>query len=162
MSDFYKTLNERGQPVEYIVAELCKLRKLSFELNPSPKSDYEGLASYDINIEGVLCDIKADWMSWVTRNIAVELASLEHTSSYAFIYALPMPSGIHFHCFPVQTLKDLYEARISLPSGMEQWQYPHKIIGDQANNVAVILPRDITKTVGLPFWLWSKQLSEQQ
>jgi hypothetical protein len=161
MSDFYRTRDERGAPVEYIVAELCRLRKMSFELNPAPEEDYAGRAAYDIEIEGVLCDIKSDWLSGATRNIAVELASLEHTSSLAFIYALPYPSGLYFHVFPVATLKELYNERVGLPMEFQPWRFPHKIVGDQSTNYAVLLPRDITKTVGLPFWEWAQNIKQQ-
>jgi hypothetical protein len=161
MPDFYQDKFTRGNPAEYIVYELCRSRGLKAELNPAPEEDLEARRGWDILIEGVHYEIKSDWYSWKSHNICVEKASLDHTCSTFFIYALPRPSQIYFHVFPVAKLRELYEAKVTGANDhgdyYQVYAYLHKKVGDQVDNEAVLLPEEITKTVGMPFWQATKQ-----
>jgi hypothetical protein len=165
MSHFYRDRDERGNPAELILLELCRLRHISASLNPAPEEDLAGRRAYDLLIADVPVDVKADWMSWQTGRICVEAASLRHTSASHFIYALPTPSGLYFHSFLVRDLIGLYNAKATVArqdgSFFERYTYDHKCVGDQRDNDAVLLPRDITENIGEPFWKWAKNVEYQ-
>jgi len=173
---FHQDRDLRGQPAEQILLELLRLQNIPARINPTPDPDiapdpatrqqwYEDRAAYDLWVNGEYWDCKADWMSWQTGNICVEADSLVHTRSVKFAYILPNPSGLYVHVFDTKDLITLYNAQNRLPRGdgsfYPQYLYPHKRVGDQAENDAVLLPKDITNEFGRSLWQETREIIKQ-
>lgn|ERR1017187_1931193 len=90
-------------------------------------------------------------MSQRTGNIALELEALHHSKSILFVCGLPFDSQkIHLHAFYPLELENLASAAKLTPAG-RFYAYRHTRIGEQADNEGVLIPREIVRTVGLPF-----------
>jgi hypothetical protein len=93
-----------------------------------------------------------DWMSAFTKNIFIEEKTLHNTKAQKMAIGL-----LYVHTFDVEKLRELYEAR---KAGI--YLYKHVVGGDQADNRGMLLPREITKTEGQPFWLATRELTQQR
>ena len=102
-----------------------------------------------------------DWMSAFTKNIFIEEKTLRNTKAEKFAIGL-----LYVHTFDTAKLLELYNSmqRVRRADGTfaEQYVYKHVAGGDQAGNMGILLPREITKTIGQPFWLATKQLTQTQ
>lgn len=172
MSDFHKD-RTIGNAAEQILVDLLSIHGIPAHLNPTPDPDdapdaetrqrwYEGRAAFDIEVAGEYWEVKSDWASFRWNNICIEAESLRHTKATTFAYLIPNASGIYFHCFLTSELVTLYNAQIDVPRGdgttYRQYRYSHKIVGTQATNEAVLLPKSITETVGKSLWQEIKTL----
>jgi hypothetical protein len=101
-----------------------------------------------------------DWMSAFTKNIFIEEKTLRNTQAHKFAIGL-----LYIHTFDTAQLRELYNAkqRVRRQDGTfsEQYLYKHVVGGDQADNVGMLLPREITKTIGQPFWMVVRELTKQ-
>ena len=102
-----------------------------------------------------------DWLSAFTKNIFLEEKTLRNTKADKFAIGL-----LYIHTFDTKQLIELYDAkqRVRRADGTfsEQYLYKHAAGGDQAGNMGMLLPREVTKTIGQPFWLAIKNLTQKQ
>jgi hypothetical protein len=102
-----------------------------------------------------------DWVSAFSKNLFIEEKTLRNTKADKFAIGL-----LYIHTFDTKELIDLYNAKQKVRRAdgtfAEQYLYKHVAGGDQAGNIGMLLPREITKTIGQPFWLATKQLTQKQ
>jgi hypothetical protein len=148
---FLHDLN-RARPFEQLIVDLLNSWGISAGLNPHHD---QRLADYDVWLfspdSGYWLECKADWKSKETGNICVELEALGHSRAFLFVYGLPYGTRkVYIHAFAESDLRDLTK-RTKLTHNGRLWAYRHIAVGDQIDNEAVLIPREIVKTVGLPF-----------
>mgnify|MGYP000998785711 CR=1 FL=1 len=155
---------------------ICRIQGVPVEMNDAPEPElaetaeleeflYDQRKGFDLVIGGVPCDVKYDRVSWTTKQIAVEGESLRHTRANYFIYAIPKPSSLYFHVFSVRDLIDIFNKKNLLHradgSTFEKYAFEHKVIGDQSDNWAVMIPIPLFDGIGQNLWQFTKTLKQQ-
>ena len=164
-TDFYTDRDQRGRPSEYLTIEFYRAYGLEAYINDAPEDDYKGSSSHDTVVEGVLHDVKTDFIAARTKRIFVERASLEHTESSYFDYWMLTPYGFDVRVFTRAQLIGYYNAKNRVRRGdgtfFETYRYAHGIAGDQAGNDGVFVPMEVVKTDGLAPWEAVRLLTKQ-
>lgn len=119
----------------------------------NPHHDHR-LADYDVWMcdpdSGYWLEAKLDWKSAETGNVCIELEALHHSKAVLFIYGLPDHGKLYIHSFHPWELESLTTAQKLTHSG-RFYRYQHRQVGDQPENVGVLVPKEVLKTVGRPF-----------
>jgi hypothetical protein len=126
-------------------------------LNPYSGTEDPRRADYDVWLyspDSLTIEVKNDEMSYATGNVCIELAALHHSKAGLFAYFLPFQVAgrkkLYVHAFFPQELSTLTIATKLTPQG-RFYTYRHTRVGDQENNVGVLVPREVLRTVGRPF-----------
>lgn len=148
--------DQRGAPLELAIAASLHYRNIPFGFNPYTGTEDPRREDYDFYTgqpgTETFWAAKMDWMSCFTKNLFIEERTLRNTKADKFAIGL-----LYVHTFDTKELPDLYnvkqKVRCTDGTFAEQYLYKHVAGGDQAANMGTLLPREVAKTVGQPFWL---------
>lgn len=93
-----------------------------------------------------------DWGSALSGNIFVEQKTLNNTKASKMAFG-----RLFIDVFDTDKLRDMYQAR-----NAKLYVYKHVIGGDQADNRGMLLDWRASKENSQPFWLLTKQLTQQR
>jgi hypothetical protein len=95
-------------------------------------------------------EAKLDEYSERSGNFCIELEALHHSKAPLFVYGLPEGGNLRLHSFVAWELEKLTRDQILTHSG-RFYRYPRLQVGDQPDNIGVLVPKEVLKTVGRPF-----------
>lgn len=156
MSDFYHDRDKRGEPLEILIANHLAQKQIPFGFNPFSKTDDARREEYDIYIgqpenDPILLEVKLDWLSAITGNLFIEEKTLRNTHAHKIAYG-----RLFIDVFDTEKLRQMYALRNS-----QFYAYKHVIGGDQPDNRGMLLDWKACKANSQPFWLATKQLTQQ-
>ena len=155
--------DQRGAPLELAIADSLHYRNIPFGFNPYTGTEDPRREDYDFYIgqpgAEAFWEAKMDWVSAFSKNLFIEEKTLRNTKADKFAIGL-----LYVHTFDTKELVDLYNAKQKVRRAdgtfAEQYLYKHVAGGDQAGNMGMLLPREVTKTVGQPFWKATRELTQ--
>jgi hypothetical protein len=127
----------------------------------NPYTD-ERIKDYDVWAETfagqVYIECKDDFASERTPNFAIELEAYNHSKAPLFVYRIRNPDVVHaFHRYEIDSLLRAQK----LTTAGRFLRYRRIQMGDQQNNLGILIPKEILKTVGRPFEAAINQLAKQ-
>lgn len=167
MSNFFKDRDERGAPLEILIAQHFHNLGIPVGFNPYSGTEDPRREQYDIyagrpDAETFL-EIKMDWASGISGNIFVEQKTLKNTLAQKMVFG-----RLIIDVFDTDKLRQMYGEKLAQPIFNErkgEWQmdkYRKIIGGEQANNRGMLLSWRDCKDNSQTLWLLTKQLKQQQ
>ena len=156
MNKFLFDRNQKGTPLELLIADYWHSIGIPFGFNPYSGTDDPRREDYDLYLgqpeAATLFEAKMDWGSGITGNIFVEEKALANTKASKIVYG-----RLLIDVFDRTRLVEMYNARCQ---GMHV--YKHVITGgDQAHNPGMLLNWKDCKANSQPLWAVTKQLRQR-
>ena len=154
MNKFDFDNQQKGSPLELLIADDLHFHQIPFGFNPFTGTEDPRRQDYDLYTgqpdEATLFELKMDWQSGITGNIFVEEKALYNSKADKFVYG-----RLFLDVFDRQRLIEMYQAR-------EQGMHVYKRVtgGDQAHNSGMILNWRAVKENSIPYWAMRKQLTQ--
>ncbi|SRR5579883_1043358 len=165
MSNFFKDRDERGAPLEILIANDFHARGIPVGFNPASGTEDPTREDYDLytGLPGAATfwEVKMDWMSGLTGRTFIEEKTLRNTKASKMIVGRLM-----LDVFDVQRLREMFDERLQTPVYDERksiWlmtRYKHVIGGDQADNMGMLLDWRDVKANSRPLWAVTKELKQ--